>query len=138
MRSFVCFVLFLALAVVVVPIEAADSSCLAISREIVGKTFVTKEPLYDTVIGYNGIIKLERDKKEIRAGATCRVKDVDCGGSKVEVTLKQVAGAKEFNKVEIKFRISKHERNAPEGMDDFRKMLAFVLEEPESEDDSTE
>ena len=138
MKSFVSFVLFLALVVVVVPAEAADPSCLEISRALLGKTFIAKEPLYDTVIGYNGIIKLERDKKEIRAGGTCRVKGVDCGGSKVEVKLKQVAGDKEFNKVEIKFRISKPERNAPGGMDAFRKMLAYVLEEPESEKSSTE
>jgi len=138
MKSFVSFVLFLALVAVVVPAEAEDPGCLAISRALLGKTFVAKEPLYDTVIGYNGIIKLERDKEEIRAGATCRVKNIDCGGSKVEVKLKQVAGAKEFNKVEIKFRISKAERNAPEGMDDFRKMLAYVLEEPKSGESSTE
>ena len=138
MKSFVSFVLFLALVVVVVPAEAEDPGCIEITREIIGKTFITKEPLYDTVIGYNGIIKLERDKQEIRAGATCRVKKVDCGGSKIEVNLKQVAGGKEFNKVEIKFRISKAERNAPEGLDDFRKMLAFVLEEPESKESSTE
>ena len=111
------------------PAVAADPSCRELEKKYVGGMFISKEPLYDTVIGYAGIIKLERDKHEIRPGATVRVKDIECGSERVEVVLKQVTGAKEHNKVEIRFRIKKIEREAAEGMSDFQKMWAYVLED---------
>ena len=114
------------------PAIAGDLGCSEITNAILGKTFVAKKPLYDTVIGPNGILDLERDNEEIPAGATCRVKDVDCGRSKIEVKLKQVTREKEFNKVEIEFKISNVERNAQDGIDRFQKMLAYVLEETKS------
>lgn len=131
------FVLLILIACAVPTVAAKDRACTEIGRQMVGVIYIAKEPLYDTVIGYDGIIKLERDKEEIRAGATCRVKDVECGRKKVEVTLKQVAGGREFNKVEIVFRIGDPERNTPEGMEAFQKMLSYVLEKPEA-DSSTE
>ncbi len=129
MKTGVCIALVLGFFLFASPATAADPSCRELEREYVGATFIAKEPLYDTVIGYAGIIKLERDKQEIRPGATVRVKDIECGGSRVEVTLKQVTEGREHNKVEIRFRISKIEREAAAGMSDFRKMWAFVLDD---------
>ncbi len=109
-------VLVLGLFLAAGSVTAADESCRQLQKEYVGKKFISKEPLYDTVIGHAGIIKLERDKQEIRPGAVCLVKDIECGGKRVEVILKQVSNSKEFNKVEIRFRIHKVERQGPDGM----------------------
>jgi hypothetical protein len=137
MKSGVCIALVLGFFLSALPAIAADPSCRELEREYVGKMFITKEPLYDTVIGYAGVIKLERDKEEIRPGATVHVKDIECGGNRVEVTLKQVTDGREHNKVEIRFRINKIEREAAEGMNDFRKMWAYVLDDVAPEGEST-
>lgn len=137
MKSGVCIALVLGVFLSALPAIAADPSCRELVREYVGGTFITKEPLYDTVIGYAGIIKLERDKEEIRPGATVRVKDIECGSNTVEVTLKQVTEGKEHNEVEIRFRIKKIEREAADGMSDFRKMWAYVLDDVAPEEEST-
>lgn len=129
MKVFVQVVLFLVIPLAALPGEAYDHTCRELQKEFEGGTFIAIEPLYDTVIGYAGIIKLERDKEEIHPGSICRVKEIECGSKNVEATLKQVAGTKEFNKVQIKFRIHRTEREAPEGMEDFRKMWAYVLED---------
>lgn len=111
-----------------VPALAADRSCHELKLKFEGTVFVAKEPLYDTVIGDGGILDLERDEDEIQPGSACRVKDIECGKKKVEVTLKQVDGSREFNEVEITFRIDKYEREGPEGMGRFQKMWDLVLE----------
>ena len=114
---------------------AADPTCGQIKRRYEGKTYFAHVPLYDTVVGRDGIIELERDNEEIPAGSESRVKDIECGGKKVEVTLKQVVGQREINKVEIYFRIRQEDREAAEGMAEFERMWSYVLAEdpPEQE-----
>ncbi len=139
MKSGICIAGVFCFCLAAMPAVAADPSCRELEKKFVGGMFISKEPLYDTVIGYAGIIKLERDKQEIRPGATVRVKDIECSSGRVEVVLKQVTGTKEHNKVEIRFRIKKIEREAAEGMSDFQKMWAYVLEDvPPEEQSATE
>jgi len=111
--------------------EANDWSCQEIKTGMIGQKYVAKKPLYDTVIFRNGRIDLEWDKEEIPEGATCQVVDVDCGRKKVEVTLRQVVGARFLDKVDIYFKIRRAERETPEGMKDYWVMVDLVLEKQE-------
>jgi hypothetical protein len=95
-------------------------------RTVEPNTFVAKEPLYDTKIAADGILDLERDKKEIRKGAKLKVVDIECEKSKLELTLEPVVGG---SKVEIAFFLSIFERRDEGGKALFEKMLGYVFEE---------
>ena len=115
--------------------RAAEPFCQQAIDELKPKTFVTKEPLYDTKVAADGILKLERDKEEIRKGAKVKVVDIECEDSKLELTLKPAVGGK---KVEITFFLSIFERRDEGGKALFEKMLGYVLEKVEGEDVGTE
>jgi hypothetical protein len=108
--------------------HAADKVCLEIREMIVGKTYVAKEPLYDTKVDSEGIIKLERDKEEIPRGAEFKVLKVECEGGKLEIKLRQVA-AKKLDAVEVKFLLTKNERLMPNAMEQFQQIADHVWEE---------
>ena len=108
--------------------EADDPICVEIKQAVTNKVFVAKEPLYDTVVDNEGIVKLERDKEEIPAGARFKVLKVECEGGKLEIKLRQVA-AKKLEAVDIVFRLTKAERQMPDAMDQFQEIANFVWEE---------
>jgi len=113
--------------------HAADAVCLEIREMIVGNTYVAKEPLYDTKVDSEGIIKLERDKEEIPKGAHFKVLKVECGGGKLEIKLRMVAH-KKVDAVEVKFLLTKNERLMPNAIEQFQQMADHVWEEvPEQE-----
>ena len=111
------------------PLHADDAVCMEIKKMIVGQTYFAKEPLYDTKIDNDGILDLERDKQEIPVGAEFKVLKVDCEGGKLEVKLRQVA-QKKLEAVDIVFKLSKAERQMPNAMEQFKKMMDYVWEEP--------
>lgn len=109
---------------------AADEDCPKLSASLEGRTFIAKKPLYDTKIAQEGIIKLERDKEEIPEGASFTVLNVDCGGKKVELTLRQNTTYKR-DKVEIYFLFNRAQRAMPDADATFEKMMSYVFEYPE-------
>ena len=130
MRSLLLTLLAFALVTIGLPFRvAADQDCPEITALLLGKTFVAKKPLYDTKISRDGIIKLERDKQEIPQGAELRVLNVDCGGKKVEVTLRQEAAVK-LDKVEIKFIFTAAERAMPNAEETFKTMMDYIFAKP--------
>ena len=108
--------------------DAADAVCMEIRELIVGKTYVAKEPLYDTKVDSEGIIKLERDKEEIPRGAQFKVLNVECEKGKLEIKLRQVA-QKKLDAVEVKFLLTKNERMMPNAMEQFQQIADHVWEE---------
>jgi hypothetical protein len=104
---------------------SAEPFCQNAIDELKPKTFLAKEPLYDTKIAADGILRLERDKQEIRKGAKVRVVDIECEKNKLELTLKPVDGG---SKVEIVFFLSVFERSSEKGKEIFEKMLSYVFE----------
>lgn len=108
--------------------QAADAVCLEIREKIVGNTYVAIEPLYDTKISIDGIVKLERDKDEIPRGAQFRVLKVDCDGGKLEIKLRQVA-QKKLDAVQVKFWLTKNMRMMPNAMEQFQTMMDYVWED---------
>ena len=108
--------------------HTADAVCLQIREMIVGQTFVAKEPLYDTKVDSEGIIKLERDKQEIPRGAQFKVLKVECEGGKLEIKLRQVA-QKKLEAVEVKFLLTKNERLMPNAIEQFQQIADHVWEE---------
>jgi hypothetical protein len=113
--------------------DAGDAVCLEIREMIVGKTYVAKEPLYDTKIDNQGIIDLERDKQEIPKGAEFKVLKVECEGGKLEIKLRQV-GEKKLEAVGVVFKLSKSERQMPDAMEQFQTMMDYVWEEVPGEE----
>jgi len=109
--------------------HAEDAVCVNIRGMIVGNTYVAKEPLYDTKIDNDGIVDLERDKQEIPVGAQFKVLKVECESGKLEVKLRQVA-KKKLEAVDVVFRLSKAERQMPNAIEQFQKMMDYVWEEP--------
>jgi hypothetical protein len=89
---------------------------------------VAKEPLYDTKVDNEGIIKLERDKQEIPKGAQFKVLKVECEGGKLEIKLRMVAH-KKVEAVEVKFLLTKNERLMPNAMEQFQQIADHVWEE---------
>jgi hypothetical protein len=113
--------------------HAADAVCLEIREMIVGQTYVAKEPLYDTKVDSEGIIKLERDKQEIPKGAQFKVLKVECEGGKLEIKLRQVAH-KKVEAVGVNFLLTKNERLMPNAIEQFQQIADHVWEEvPEEE-----
>lgn len=108
--------------------HTADAVCLEIREMIVGKTYVAKEPLYDTKIAIDGIVKLERDKQEIPVGAQFKVLKVECGSGKLEIKLRQVA-QKKLEAVQVKFWLTKNMRMMPNAIEQFQTMTGYVWEE---------
>jgi hypothetical protein len=108
----------------------AEDACLDFRREIVGKKFVAKEPLYDTKVDVYGIVKLERDKEEIPKGETFEVTKVICGSGKIEVTLSQASYMKD---VEIYLKYKKVNRGKDGAMENLEKMMGYICEEANEE-----
>ena len=104
----------------------AGDACRDLEQEIVGKKFVAKEPLYDTKIDLDGIVKLERDAEEIPKGATFTVAEVKCGSGRIKMELFQTRPKDE---VEIFFLYSKVDRTHEDAMGNIKKMMAYVFEE---------
>ena len=78
--------------------------CDQIEKEYEKRTLISKVSLYDTKIGINDIIKLERDKDEIPVGQEVLVKDVKCAIKKTTFTLEAI-NYSEAEVVEIYFFI---------------------------------
>jgi len=108
--------------------HAADPVCLEIREMIVGNTYVAKEPLYDTKVDNEGIVKLERDKQEIPKGAQFKVLKVECDGGKLEIKLRMVAH-KKVEAVEVKFLLTKNERLMPNAIEQFQQIADHVWED---------
>lgn len=108
---------------------AKDPFCAEMQEEVSGQLLVAKEPLYDTVVGPDGIYDLERDRDEIPRGAELTIVDLDCGKKAIELTLKP---SPKGEKVEIKFLISESERESDQGHEIFERMMSYVFEEKES------
>ncbi len=79
---------------------AAEEFCVKAKEELKGEIVTAKVPLFQTKIWPDEIRKLERDSDEIRQGSKAVIKDVGCGGRRVEVTLKPDGPG---DKVEIYF-----------------------------------
>jgi hypothetical protein len=107
---------------------AVEPFCREAIDDLKPKTFLAKEPLYDTKIAADGILDRERDKEEIRQGARLKVVDIECEKNKLELTLKPVAGGA---KVEIVFFLSIFERREKGGRELFEKMLGYVFAKDE-------
>ena len=123
-----CLTALLLVAVWVPTAHAEDPTCKEIRKMLVGKTFVAKEPLYDTKIDNDGIVDLERDKQEIPVGAEFTVLKVECEGNKLEIKLREVAEKKK-EAVEVSFKLSKAERKQPDAMEQFQTMMDYVWED---------
>ena len=108
----------------------AGDACRELQDEIVGKTFVAKEPLYDTKIDLNGIVKLERDKEEIDKGDKFTVSKVVCGSGKIAMTLHQ---AKYKDDVDIYFKYPKTRRTEEGAQENIKRMMSYVFEEASEE-----
>jgi len=127
-RLMTCLTVMFVAALCPPPVHADDPVCIEIKKMIVGNTYVAKEPLYDTKIDNDGILDLERDNQEIPVGAEFKVLKVDCEGGKLEVKLRQVA-QKKLEAVDIVFKLSKAERQMPNAIEQFEKMMAYVWED---------
>ena len=99
-----------------------------ISRRTV-REFAAKVALYDTKIGQDGIIHLERDEEEIPAGKRRIVKRVLCGSRKITFVLNAIDHWAAKDKVEIYFMIPKWVQEGEQGMEAFQEMTSFVFEE---------
>jgi hypothetical protein len=106
---------------------AADPFCRDLQADLQSKEFVAKVPLYDTKIEHDEILRLERDREEIPEGATATVVNLECGGKKMEMTLKSVGRMGE--KVEIIFFLTRNDRERQDAAELFQKMFGYVLEE---------
>ena len=107
---------------------AADDVCWELEKEILGETFVAKVPLYDTEVGFEGIIKLERDKEEIPKGATFTVLDVDCERDEIELTLRQNVIGRKVDKVDIYLFFHKTERTKSDAREVLDTIISHVFE----------
>jgi hypothetical protein len=112
-------------------VALAGDVCWDLEQEIVGKTFVAKEPLYDTKVGLDGIIKLERDAEEVRKGDKFDVAKVKCGSSKIKLVLRP---DRYGGDVEIYFVYSKVRRTEEGAMENLKKMMGYVFEEASEEE----
>jgi hypothetical protein len=110
----------------------AEDACLEFRNKVTGKTFVAKEPLYDTKVSLDGIVRLERDKEEIRKGSKFEVLKVSCGGKNVELTLRESSVYK-ADKVEVYFLYRKSVRHGEEALKNLEKIMSYVFAEPEDE-----
>jgi hypothetical protein len=117
----------------VVPSDAlaSDDRCLEFKSMLLGQRFIAKVPLYDTKIQNEGIIDLERDKEEIPKGAELTVLKVECETKKIEVKVRQVA-PKKLEAVDLRFFLSEAERYMPNAVEEFKKMMGYVFEIPQS------
>lgn len=102
-----------------------EAFCLEAQAELKGQIFTAKEPLFETKIGLDGILSMERDGEEVRQGAKTILKKVECGSKRVAVTLRPDGPG---SKVEIYFMISRDVRQDPEARKAFDRMMTFVLE----------
>ncbi|MGB3564093.1 MAG: hypothetical protein WBH85_02300 [Thermoanaerobaculia bacterium] len=131
MKSLFLTVLALAVLLTAFPsLAAADSDCPELATKLEGRIFIAKKPLYDTKVAPGGIVKLERDNEEIPEGATFTVLDVDCSGTKVELTLRLKANVK-HEKVKVKFLFTAAQRALPNADGTFEEMMSYVFEYPE-------
>ena len=83
----------------------ADDVCITERPNLIGKTFVAKEMLYDTEVATEGIVKLEWDKEAVPKGGKFRVEEIECKRNKIELTLRPISDRK-ISKVEIYFLIN--------------------------------
>jgi hypothetical protein len=118
------------LAIIVASAAPAADACFEITRMLQNKTFVAKQPLYDTKIQNDGIIDLERDKEEIPLGAEFTVLRVVCDSKKIEVKIRQISPVK-LDAVEVRFLLSEAERYMPNAVNEFKKMMGYVFETPQ-------
>ncbi len=129
---FACACLLFAL----VPGRAAslspDDVCWELRQTLPGSIFRTTEPLYDTEIAPDGIVKLERDDEEIDPQRPAEVVRVRCRRNRMTVQLRRFdwSGNPDFESkvVDIYFEIDRHTRRQPEAFDTFEIMLGYVFE----------
>jgi hypothetical protein len=106
-----------------------ESFCTRISSQYKNREFAAKVPLYDTKIGLDGVVDLERDKEEIPEGKKFVVKRVKCGSSKITFVLDPLDHYYAKKNIEIYFKIPKKAQEGEQGMESFQKMTSFVFEE---------
>ena len=112
-----------------------EDVCVQFEQDVVGKVFVAKAPLYDTKVDKNRIKKLERDREEIPKGREFSVLKVSCGGSNIEMVVRQNEAYK-AKKIEIYLLFKKRDRVLEGAEKTLKQITDHIYEEPKEDPNS--
>jgi hypothetical protein len=132
MNKFTWGITILTVCVGFVCSASAADVCISEQSNLIGKTFVAKEVLYDTKVAVEGIVKLEWDKEAVPKGGKFQIERILCSKNKMELTLRPISDRK-MRKVKIYFLIKESSRSEPEGKEKLQKIMDYVFE-PAGED----
>ena len=113
---------------------SAGDVCISEQSNLIGKTFVAKEMLYDTKVAVEGIVKLEWDKEAVPKGGKFQIQRIKCSKNKMELTLRPISDRK-TSKVEIYFLFKESSRSGPEGKEKLQTIMDYVFAAVEEDEE---